>query len=376
MRITDITLTIFAWKGLPSISYGAHAAGGGETKLGLLAVETDEGVTGHAFLGSATNGADTEAAALIRTLKPLMLGEDPFARERLNQKLWSRIRQTSTRAIGAIDIALWDIAGKALGVPVWKLIGKVRDAIPAYASSAVLPSPEAYAEEAVRFKEGGWAAYKIHPPQRLREDIAACEAVRRAVGDEYRVMLDSTWGYDFPTALRVGRAIEEMGFYWYEDPLHDQDVYNYVKLRQTLRIPIMATEYPMTGLESYPVWLMNQATDYLRGDVTVKGGLTTCLKTAHLAQAFRMNYEIHHGGNSLNNLANLHLTMCIPNTEFFEVLLPEAAQKYGMAEDIAVGPDGMVAAPTKPGLGGAIDFDLIRRKTAHLLSRGAAPPTG
>lgn len=368
MKITDITLTLFAWKGLPNISYGAHAAGGGETKLGLLAIETDEGVTGHAFLGSATNGADTEAAALIRSLKPMMLGEDPFARERLNQKLWSRIRQATTRAIGAIDIALWDIAGKALGVPVWKLIGKVRDAIPAYASSAVLSSPEAYAEEAVRYREGGWAAYKIHPPQRLKDDIAACTAVRRAVGDNFRIMLDSTWAYDFPTALRVGRAIEEMGFYWYEDPLHDQDVYNYVKLRQTLRIPIMATEYPMTGLESYPVWLMNHATDYLRGDVTVKGGLTTCLKTAHLAQAFRMNYEIHHGGNSLNNLANLHLAMCIPNTEFFEFLLPEAAQKYGLLEEIEIDSNGMVRAPDKPGLGAEIDFDLIRKNQIAVLS--------
>lgn len=367
MKITDITLTLFAWKDLPKISYGAHAAGGGETKMGLLAIETDEGVTGHAFLGSATNGADSEAASLIRTLKPMMLGEDPFAREKLNLRLWSRVRQTTTRAIGAVDIALWDLAGKALGVPVWKLIGKVRDEIPAYASSAVLPSASAYAEEAQRIKQAGWAAYKIHPPQRLRDDIAACEAVRRAVGDDYRVMLDSTWGYDFPTALRVGRAIEEMGFYWYEDPLHDQDVYNYVKLRQTLRIPIMATEYPMTGLESYPIWLMNHATDYLRGDVTVKGGLTTCLKTAHLAQAFRMNYEIHHGGNSLNNLANLHLAMCIPNTEFFEVLLPEEAQKYGLLTEIEIDARGMVRAPDRPGLGAAIDFDLIRRNEIAVL---------
>src|SRR5690606_9419186 len=101
------------------------------------------------------------------------------------------------------------------------------------------------------------------------------------------------------------------------------------KLRQALRIPIMATEYPLAGLDSYAIWLTERATDYLRGDVAVKGGITTVLKTAHLAEAFRMNYEIHHGGNSLNNLANLHVTMALRNCEFFEVLLPEAAQKYG-----------------------------------------------
>lgn len=132
--------------------------------------------------------------------------------------MWARVRQTTTRAIGVVDVALWDIAGKVAGLPIHKLMGAYRDRVPAYASSEVLPSASAYAEQAVQFKEAGWAAYKIHPPQRLRDDIAACEAVRRAVGDDYTVMLDSTWGYDYPTALRVGRAVEEMNYYWYEDP--------------------------------------------------------------------------------------------------------------------------------------------------------------
>ena len=145
------------------------------------------------------------------------------------------------RSIGALDVALWDLAGKAFGQPIHRLLGTFRDRIPAYASSAVLDSPQAYADEALRFRDTGWAAYKIHPPTRWREDIAVCEAVRRAVGNEYTIMLDSTWSYDFPAALRVGKAVEALGFYWYEDPLHDQDLYNYVKLKQQLSIPIMAT---------------------------------------------------------------------------------------------------------------------------------------
>ena len=168
--------------------------------------------------------------------------------------------------------------------------------------------------------------------------------------------------------MRVGRAIEELGFHWYEDPLADQDIYNYVKLKQKLDIPVMATEYPITGFDSYAPWLMLQATDYLRGDVAVKGGITTLIKAAHLAEAFRMNLEIHHGGNSLNNVANLHVTMAIRNTTLFEVLLPDGAQKYGLAEDIAVGPDGMVSAPTAPGLGFPIDVDLIERKRIAVLA--------
>ena len=108
---------------------------------------------------------------------------------------------------------------------------------------------EEYAEQARHYQSTGWAAYKIHPPQRWRDDIKVCEAVRKAVGDDYTVMLDSTWSYRFEEALRVGRAIEEMGFYWYEDPLAEQDLYNYIKLKQKLDIPIIATEYPIGGLD-------------------------------------------------------------------------------------------------------------------------------
>ena len=102
-----------------------------------------------------------------------------------------------------------------------------------------------------------------------------CRAVRRAVGDGYTVMLDSTWAYQYPEALRVGRAIEELGFYWYEDPLADDDLYNYVKLKQQLHIPILATEYAPGGFTAFAPWLTARATDFLRGDVAVKGGISS-----------------------------------------------------------------------------------------------------
>ena len=143
---------------------------------------------------------------------------------------------------------------------------------------------------------------------------------------------------------------------------------NYVKLRQQLAIPLMATEYSPGGFGAYAPWLMSQATDYLRGDVAVKGGITACLKTAHLAEAFHMNYEVHHGGNSLNNAANLHVIMAIKNCEYFEVLLPSGAQKYGLVEDIDPDEDGFVHAFNEPVLGAQIDFELIERKQTALLS--------
>ncbi len=369
MKIQDVTLTLFSWDDIPATSYGAHTGKfSGASKLGLLTITTDQGVTGHAFLGSAFYPADMDGPGLIKYLKPILLGQNPLDRERLYKAMFKRVRTTTVRSIGAVDVALWDIAGKIAGLPIHQLLGSYRDRVPAYISSAVLTSPSAYADEAQHYKALNLVAYKIHPPQIWREDIRVCEAVRRAVGDEYLLMLDSVWSYDYPAALRVGLAIQELGYYWYEDPLADADIYNYVELKKHLTIPIMATEAPAGGLDSYTPWIKERATDFLRGDVAIKGGITTLMKTAHLAEAFHLNYEVHHGGNSLNNFANLHVIMALQNTEFFEVLLPSESQKYGLLEDIEIDAQGLVHAPGDPGLGAQIDFELIRRKTLGVLS--------
>lgn len=369
MKITDLTVTVFAWDGLPAVEYSPHnATTASQSQLGLVTIATDQGVQGHAFLGSAMRGAELDAVSLVRALKPVILGEDPLDRERLYGRLWRRHRSTTLRCIGAVDVALWDIAGQVAGLPLYKLIGAQRSSIPAYASSPGLDSADAYARQALEVKAQGFAAYKVHPPTRWEEDVRVCEAVRKAVGDDFRLMLDSMWAYTYPESLRVGRAIEQLGYYWYEDPLAEDDIYNYVKLKQKLDIPIMATEYSPGSFHSYAIWVSSGATDYLRGDVAVKGGITPCLKTAHLAEAFQMNFELHHGGNSLNNVANLHIALAIPNTEYFEVLLPDQAQKYGLIEDLTVDSKGFVRAIDGPGLGAAIDFELIKRKSISVLS--------
>ena len=370
MRIKDVTATLWTWDGIPPTRYTKTIASAGSrsTQMALVRIVTDEGADGYSFLGSALGSAENDAAALVARFKPMLIGEDALARERIWQTMMRRTRGQMLRVIGAVDVALWDLAGRAAGVPVHRLIGSYRNSVPAYASSAVLPSPAAYAEEALRHKEAGWTAYKIHPPAEPDLDIEICTAVRKAVGDDFRLMLDSTWSYSYVQALKVGHAVQELGFYWYEDPLVEDDLYHYVKLKQNLSIPIMATEYPAAGPTSYAPWVLERATDFLRGDVAVKGGLTSCLKTAHLAEAFHMNYEVHHGGNSLNNVANLHLLMAIPNCEYFEVLLPDGAQKHGLVEDIEVDSHGLVHAFDEPGLGAAIDFEMIEAKQTAVLS--------
>jgi L-alanine-DL-glutamate epimerase-like enolase superfamily enzyme len=369
MKITNLTVTLWEWKDIPPTRYSKNIASdeSGSTEMALVKISTDEGIDGHGFLGSALYSGRHNAPFIVEDLKPILMGEDPLARERLWRAMAQRVRGSNLLAVGTVDVALWDLAGRAAGVPVHRLIGSYRDSVPAYASSSVLDGPEDYAEQAVRYKEMGWHAYKMHPHCEPDMDIKICEAVRRAVGDDYRLMLDAVWSYDYPAALRVGKAIQELGFYWYEDPLASDDIDGFVRLKSELDIPLMATELPLTTPKDYAPWVMREATDFLRGDVALKGGITSCLKTAHTAETFGLNYEVHHGGNSHNNHANLHLTMAISNCELFEVLLPEEAQKHGLVHDLEIDKDGLIRAPDEPGIGAEIDFELIERnKIAEL----------
>jgi len=367
MKITDVTLTMINWT-IPKGSYPGQAIEfGGDKEFAVITVSTDEGIEGYSFMGSAMRSAADSAGPLLTYLKPVLIGQNPLDIGRLWHGLWRCNRFASIVAISALDIALWDIAGKVANMPIHRMLGTCRESVPAYASSAFLPAPQDYAEEALHYKSQGWKAYKIHPHAKPDEDIEISRAVRKAVGDDMVLMLDSCWAYGYENAVRVGRAIEELDFYWYEDPLPEDDIYNYVKLRQKLDIPILTTEYAPGGLYGLAQFILQGATDILRGDVCLKGGITALFKICHLAEAFRMKCEIHHGGNSLNNVANLHVTMAVNNCEYFEVLLPEAAQKYGLVQDIEVDRRGLVHAPEKPGLGYEIDWALVKRKKTRVL---------
>ena len=368
MKITDVTVTLFKWENIPLKSYDAAVKMvTTDSDLGLVRIKTDEGLEGHGLLGLCTTPGQPGCTPYSAFLETDTHGPEPTDRERLYQNL-SRMRaQVSTQAVCAVDVGLWDLAGKISGLPIHALIGTFREKIPVYASSEQHETVEGYVEQALAVKEAGYHGYKLHPNQRWREDISACKAVRKAVGDDFTLMLDSRSGYDLGQAVMVGRAIEELGFLWYEEPLPYTDIYNYSKLLKKLEIPVMATEFPAGWLDQYAPWIMNKATDMLRGDVMLKGGITSMLKIAHLAEAFAMKIEIHHGWNSTNDVANLHVQMAIPNTSFMEVLLPHEAWWHGLVEEIQIDPDGYAHAPTKPGLGYEIDLDLVEREKITVL---------
>lgn len=369
IAITDVSLTVFRWAGLAPVTYTRQSTpAGGEARIGLLTVSTDAGIEGHAFLGSSFRPVDIDARAVIDVLKPVLLGRNPLDRDALWRAMLARARAVMLRTIGAVDVALWDIAGKVAGLPIHRLLGTARAKVPAYASSSTLPSIEAYEAQALEVKAAGYRGYKMHPPHERALHIPMLERVRAAVGEAYPLMYDPSMIYDYADAVRIGRALERLGFLWFEDPLPIDDMYNYTKLCADLDIAVMATEYSPGGFHGYAQWVTARATDALRGDVAVKGGITACIKAAHLAEGFHMKFELHHGGNSLNNVANLHVALAIPNCDWFEVLLPHGAQKYGLVRDIEIDGDGFVALPGNgPGLGTAIDFDLIRRNTVDVL---------
>jgi L-alanine-DL-glutamate epimerase-like enolase superfamily enzyme len=360
MQISNVKVDLFNWKTEPWKT-GAGAAFGSTRQLGVVTVETDEGVQGNAFLGSSRVGADHFAPGLIEFIKPRIMGRNPQDIGAIWWDLWKMNRSVSTYVIGAIDICLWDINGKIAGQPIHRLLGTCKESVPVYSSTAYHETKEAYAEEAIKFKEMGWTAHKLHPHAVPMADIEISKAVRKAVGDDMKLMLDSMWSYKYEDALRVGRAIEDLNFYWYEDPLVEEDIYSYIKLHQKLDIPIMSTEYVPGRYYGMTQWITEYATDILRGDVAVTGGITPLLRLCYLAEGFNMKCEIHHGGNSLNNVANLHVTMAVPNCEFFEFFPCTGANMYGLVEDIRFD-GGIVHAPSEPGLGYAIDWERLKNE--------------
>ena len=355
MKITNVKVDVFKWQVEPW-RVGAGMRFGGPRQLGVVTVETDEGISGNAFL----SGPNHHAQPLIDIVKPRVMGRNPQDIGAIWPGLWRQTRGVSTSVIGAVDICLWDINGKIAGQPIHRLLGTCKDSVPVYSSTAYWETKEEYQEEALRFKEDGWTAHKIHPHSDPKADVAICEAVREAVGDDMKLMLDSMWAYEYEDSVRVGRAIEDLDYYWYEDPLAEEDLYSYVKLNEKLDIPIMATEFAPGRYYGMTQWITNYATDILRGDVAVTGGITPLVRLCHLAEGFKMKCEIHHGGNSLNNVANLHVTMAVPNCEFYEFFPCTGSNVYGLVEDIDMS-GGVVHAPTGPGLGYEIDWDRLRK---------------
>lgn len=334
----------------------------------VLRVVSDGGAEGYAFGGSET---------LAPAARQQLVGLDPFQREQAGVLLRRAQRldaQTlSDKNLGVVDQALWDLAGNATGLPIYKLIGGFRDRVPAYASTMCgddipggLDSPGAYAEFAAACVAQGYRAVKLHtwmPPYGpdLDRDIAACRAVREAVGPEIHLMLDPFHDYTRAEALRLGRAIEELDFHWMEEPMDEYSVSSFAWLCQNLDLPICGPESAAGGLQTRAEWIRRDAADIIRTGLE-HGGITHIMKTAHLCEAFNLRLELHGGGlGTLQALA----AMPIPG-EYYEhgLLHPhldfDGETPWLLAPVARIDADGQIPLPDRPGLGHDIDWDYIR----------------
>ena len=203
----------------------------------------------------------------------------------------------------------------------------------------------------------------------IREDVETCAAVRAAVGDEYCLMLDSAWAYSYKEALDVGFASEELGYHWYEDPLGAEDLDGYVRLKQHLSIPIVATEITSGGVYALPRWIAARANRRATGRRRHQGRHHRDDEDRRgVAEASHLPCEVHDAYNAIGNLATVHVVMAVPHCSMYEVLVPHAPGSYdvdhlsyGLAEPITIDTAGFVHAPERPGLGIDPDWDLLAR---------------
>lgn len=362
MRIKDVKVTNFELP-MPPIVQGRFR---GNQEVSLLRVITDEGLEGYGMARAHGGMSGTVIGEMIvRVLKPLLVGQDPLNRERLWHAMWGQERVSYLPAfpIATVDVALWDLAGKILGAPVYQMLGGFRERIKAYASSAFLSSVDDYLKDAHFALGRGVNSYKIHPFQEPVRDVELCRILRKDLGPGIGMMLDVGRVYDRMSALRVGRVLEELDFVWYEEPLSHYDIQGYAELSRDLDIPVIGAEAIGGSAYSAAAFLRQNALDMVEIDVYWKGGITGALKIAHLCEAMGLKVASHHGGSSLMNLANLHVLCGIQNADSIEVLVPEEKYGYGLKSPIRVDPDGFVSVPPGPGLGAEIDWDYVKSHT-------------
>lgn len=348
----------------------------------LIVVLTDEGLSG---IGSAYTSEDLVQGAL-KVLAPLYLGENPLEPERVSEKLhqhtfWQGRGGSITHAISGIDIALWDILGKATGQPVGRLLGgRYRERVQPYAS-ILMDQPEVLHEHLLAVKSQGFRAFKIGWGPFGRFNAALDEAIvrsaRDAIGPECRLMVDAGgsdayWQGNLKWALRTAEMLESYDVAWFEEALHPDALQDYVNLRRDSPVPISGGEV-LTRRQSFQPWLEAGAFDIIQPDVTKVGGISEERRIAWMAQEYGVRF-IPHGWNTAVGLAaDLHLASAFPGTDLVEYLTGSPFIDDLVAGGWHLDADGMLAIPDTPGLGLELNSDTVAKYTqgANLFDESA-----
>jgi L-alanine-DL-glutamate epimerase-like enolase superfamily enzyme len=331
----------------------------------IVRVTTDTGLTGIAsgdlMLGFAGH-------------EPLFVGQDPLALER-HFRVLSHIDFHYGRC-WPLDLALWDLAGKIVGQPCWKLLGGLSRRVRAYASSGVLRDPRALADTAERFLAAGFRAMKIRFHRGdWRDDVKALEAVRARLGDRLELLVDCNQGWRLPwdtqapwtlkDAVGVARELERLSVYWMEEPLHRGDYEGMRALRDATDIRVAAGEMTRQ-LHELRELIERRCVDVLQPDVALVGGITGLRRVALLAQEHNLIFTPHTWTNGMGVMANAHLTAGLVDAPFLEYPYDPPdwdgnRRDYMMAEPLVVDADGYITLSDAPGMGYAPNEPMLAK---------------
>src|SRR6266852_2375571 len=350
---------------------GAHIADSMHrvTHWGVCGVvlHTDNGLRGYGYTGTH---AHRECDQLItdcitRVYSPLLCGESIHDVQKLWQKLyrfppaqWVGRAGITQLALAAVDVAIWDLKAKACGLPLWRLLGGAKtDGIPAYNSDGgwLSLSKQQLVDNCRRIvEEEGFRGLKMKVGlPNTRQDVERVEAVRQAIGNDIRLMVDANGFYDLATAIEFGRQLEDLEVAWFEEPLWYDDVEGHQRLADSIRVPIALGEQ-LYSLDAFNAFLNAKAVHYLQPDATRLGGITECWRVADLALAHRLPVAPHVG-----DMAQVHLQLALAHPDCVTLeYIPWTLECFVEPVEVA---DGRFVAPQLPGAGTELRADAVER---------------
>lgn len=301
-----------------------------------------------------------------------LVGHDPLNHEAIWQNIRTKQRHLYNfrEAIwGNLDVALWDIKGKAANMPIAVLLGKYRNKVPVYSSCPpqTVTTVEEVSEQVQIKKEKGFKGIKLQLSGGSKIDIPKLIKARETAGDDFPLMLDSSAVLSFEDALKIGFALDELKYEWFEEPFPDAHIVLLKKLSQAIRTPVLAAE--TVGLFELPHYMTEGAIDIIRGDVHHKGGITGVMKALGMCEMMGYEFEIHTAASPLLDIANLHVGCATRLTRFLESHHPMF--RFGLKNNpLEIREDGCQYCPTGPGLGVDMDWDWI---DDHTVEKFAGP---
>jgi len=336
-------------------------------------VDTEDGITG---LGEASLGGQTHAVlGAIKDLEPLLVGADASRIEHIWQQAYRHAfwhgGVTFLSALAGIEVALWDIKGQALGVPIWQLMGgRVRDRIRAYANGPRGDTPEALAESAAGLVAQGFTGVKMGPfeatptlaPRRMiQAGVEKVRAVRDAVGPEVDIMVDAHGRLSPPAAVRASEALAPFGILFLEEPTLPTHAPALIRVARKSPIPIAVGERHYSRW-AYPELLASRAIGVVQPDIIQSGGIAEARKIAAMAEMHFVPVAPHNPWSWVNTVASLHLDAVTPNFLIQEVITePEPWKDAVVVGAPVMDAEGHFPIPDRPGLGITLDLEACRR---------------